>query len=292
MVAAGRARATNANLIEDRFAEPLVRAVGIDFFTRWATGELDAAAVDVPGATWGMQSMSDLLAARTRYFDDFLTQATDAGIRQVVILASGLDARGYRMQWPADTVVFEIDQPEVLGFKTATLAEMQAMPTTELRAVPIDLRDDWPAALREAGFDTTRPAAWIAEGLLPFLPSDAQDRLLDDITALSAESSRLASEVSLMGSEADNASDDNDNDAAVDAMTQRWREHGFDLELGELGFPGERNDVAEYLAERGWQSERTPLRQLLEGTGLPVPPADGPVSLADNYYCASTKGAN
>jgi O-methyltransferase involved in polyketide biosynthesis len=66
MVAAGRARATKAALIEDRFAEPLVRAVGIDFFTRWATGELAAADVDVPGAPWGMQPMTNLLTARTR----------------------------------------------------------------------------------------------------------------------------------------------------------------------------------------------------------------------------------
>src|SRR5262245_17988472 len=124
MVAAGRARATRANLIDDRFAEPLVRAVGVDFFTRWATGELAAADVDVPGAFFGMQQMTDLLTARTRYFDHFLTQATDAGIRQVVILASGLDARGYRLAWPAGTVVFEIDQPEVLALKAATLADL------------------------------------------------------------------------------------------------------------------------------------------------------------------------
>src|SRR5512144_3047796 len=90
MVAAGRARATRDALIEDRFAEPLVRAVGVDFFTRWATGELTAAEVDVPDAPWGMQRMTDLLAARTRYFDKFLTEAVGAGIRQVVILASGL----------------------------------------------------------------------------------------------------------------------------------------------------------------------------------------------------------
>lgn len=75
MVAAGRARATKAALIEDRFAEPLVRAVGVDFFTRWATGELAAADVDVPGAPWGMQRMTDLLAARTQYFDKFLNDA-------------------------------------------------------------------------------------------------------------------------------------------------------------------------------------------------------------------------
>ena len=202
MVAAGRARATRANLLDDRYAEPLVRAVGVDFFTRWATGELAAADVDVPGSFWGMQQMTDLLTARTRYFDAFLTDATDAAIRQVVILASGLDARGYRLAWPAGTVMFEIDQPEVLAFKAATLAELKAAPTAEVRTVPIDLRQDWPAALRDAGFDVTKPCAWTAEGLLPFLPAEAQDRLLANITALSVDGSRLASEVAVMSASA------------------------------------------------------------------------------------------
>jgi len=205
MVAAGRARATRANLLDDRYAEPLVRAVGVDFFTRWATGELAAADVDVPGSFWGMQQTTDLLTARTRYFDAFLTDATDAAIRQVVILASGLDARGYRLAWPAGTVMFEIDQPEVLAFKAATLAELKAAPTTEVRTVPIDLRQDWPAALRDAGFDVTKPCAWTAEGLLPFLPAEAQDRLLANITALSVDGSRLASEVAVMSASAGGA---------------------------------------------------------------------------------------
>ena len=230
MVAAGRARATKAALIEDRFAEPLVRAVGVDFFTRWATGELAAADVDVPGAPWGMQRMTDLLAARTQYFDKFLNDAVGKCIRQVVILASGLDARGYRLSWPAGTVVFEIDQPAVLAFKAATLAELKAAPTADVRAVPIDLRHDWPAALHDAGFGTGKPTAWIAEGLLPFLPSDAQDRLLDNITALSADGSRLASEVAQKGL---------DSDQTRESMIahQRWRDNGFDIELGDLGYP-------------------------------------------------------
>src|SRR5271163_1822020 len=99
MVAAGRARATRNALIDDRFAEPLVRAVGLDFFTRWASGELDSVDVDLPDAAWGMQRMTDMLAARTRYIDAFFAEAVfseAAGIRQVVILASGLDARAYR----------------------------------------------------------------------------------------------------------------------------------------------------------------------------------------------------
>jgi len=263
MVAAGRARATRANLIADRFAEPLVRAVGVDFFTRWASGELAAADVDVPGSWWGMQQMTDLLTARTRYFDRFLTDACDAGIRQVVILASGLDARGYRLPWPAGTVVFEIDQPEVLAFKVATLADMNA--------------------LRDAGFDATKPCAWTAEGLLPFLPSDAQDRLLDDITALSIDGSRLATEVAVMSAPAD-------GDQIVD-VTKRWRDHGFDIELGELGYSEERDDVADYLDSRGWRSVRKPLHELLADAELPrISDVDGATAFRDNYYCTSLKG--
>src|SRR4029077_3137139 len=93
--------------------------------------------------------------------------------------------------------------PEVLAFKAATLADLNAAPTAEVRTVPIDLRQDWPTALREAGFDVTKPRAWTAEGLLPFLPAEAQDRLLDNITALSVDGSRLASEVAVMPASAD-----------------------------------------------------------------------------------------
>src|ERR1700731_3408865 len=121
MVAAGRGRATRDALIDDRFAEPLVRAVGVDFFTRWATGELDSADVDVPGAPWGMQRMTDIQAARTRYIDTFFSEAITAGIGQGVILAAGLDARGYRLPWAPGTTVFEIDQPQVIKFKAATI---------------------------------------------------------------------------------------------------------------------------------------------------------------------------
>jgi methyltransferase (TIGR00027 family) len=290
MVAAGRARATNAErpLIDDPFAEPLVRAVGIDFFTRWASGELRAVDVDLPGAPWGMQPMTDLLAARTRYFDDFLSDATASGIRQVVILASGLDARGYRMTWPPGTVVYEIDVPDVLSFKARTLLDMGAAPAAAVRHAPADLRDDWPTALRVAGFEPDEPSAWIAEGLLPFLPSDAQDRLLDDITALSAGATRLACEV--VSRQPDRPED---SERPLDPVTQRWREHGFDVEFGDLGFPGEREDVATYLDERGWRSQRTVLRDLLADAGLPQPAqVDGHLSFGENYYCASVRSAD
>jgi methyltransferase (TIGR00027 family) len=278
MVAAGRARATRDGLIDDPFAEPLVRAVGVDFMTRWAAGELDSADVDEPGAPWGMQRMTDMLAARTRYIDAFFAEAGAAGIDQVVILASGLDARAYRLAWAPGTTVFEIDQPQVLEFKAATIAELGAQPTAEVRAVPIDLRHDWPAALRQAGFDTGRPAAWAAEGLIGFLPPEAQDRLLDNVTALSADGSQLVAEV---------FANTGINGDALNAASEKWRRNGLDIALGELGFPGERNDVATYLQQRGWQPVRTPLNQLLANTGLPLQSTDPDAPFAQNYYCTA-----
>src|SRR6516225_672999 len=183
MVAAARAIATKADnpLIEDRFAEPLVRAVGVEFFTRWVSDDLSAADVDHDLSGWKLEHMPAAMAARTRFFDSFFEGATDAGIRQAVILASGLDARAYRLAWPADLTLFEIDQPQVIGFKAATLTRLGVAPKADLRTVAIDLRQDWPKALKGAGFDPSRPTAWIAEGLFGYLPPEAQDRLLDNI---------------------------------------------------------------------------------------------------------------
>ncbi len=273
MVAAGRARATVSDppLIDDRLAEPLVRAVGIDFFIRWAAGELESADVDIPGLAWGMQPMTDLLAVRTCHIDKFVADAATTGIRQCVILASGLDTRGYRLSWAEGMTLFEIDLPQVLEFKAATLAAIGAQPTLDLRAVPIDLRHDWPAALRAAGFDDARPTAWIAEGLLAFLPPEAQDRLLDNITALSAAGSRLVAEIFWNSPE---------SVEVMRAATNKWYESGLDIELGDLGFPGERNEIGSYLQGHGWHTARTGAGQLLADGGLPVPPSD-------IYYCTA-----
>ncbi|OBJ22175.1 class I SAM-dependent methyltransferase [Mycobacterium colombiense] len=286
MVAAARAIATNADnpLIDDRFAEPLVRAVGVDFFTRWVSGDLVAADVDDHESGWKLEHMPVAMAARTRFFDSFFQAATQGGIRQAVILASGLDARAYRLAWPADMTVFEIDQPQVIEFKAATLAQLGADPQAELRAVAVDLRNDWPKALIEAGFDKSQPTAWIAEGLFGYLPPEAQDRLLDNITALSADGSRLACEAIPDMSEVD-------TEKAQEMMqraTAKWREHGFDLEFGELGYQGERNDVAAYLDNLGWQSDGIRMTELLADSGLDaIPQTHDSVSMADTIYYSS-----
>lgn len=170
MVAVARALATAEAdpLISDPFAGPLVRAVGIDFFTGMLDGTLEPAVA--AEAKTAAEPITTVMAVRTRFFDDFFDQAAAAGIRQAVILAAGLDSRAYRLAWPPGSAVYEIDQPEVIEFKTSTLAGLGARPTADRRPVAVDLRDDWPDALRRNGFDETKPTAWSAEGLLIYLP--------------------------------------------------------------------------------------------------------------------------
>ncbi len=286
-VAVGRALASRADnpLINDPFAEPLVRAVGVDFFTRLASGDLDPADVD-DGGEFGMQRMSHMMAVRTRFFDDFFIEAADGGIRQAVILASGLDARGYRLPWPDGMTVYEIDQPTVIEFKAATLADLGANPTADLRAVAIDLRNDWPTALRGAGLDPTQPTAWSAEGLLPFLPPDAQDALLDNITQLSAAGSRLATENVPNAAEA--------VPVMVDRMrqsTESWRQHGFDVDMTDLWYDGDRHDVVEYLQRHGWDVSSAGAAELVASHGISVPPTgdDEAKNFAGISYVSATR---
>ena len=192
MVAAQRALGHREKLIDDPYAEPLVRAVGVDLFTRMLDGDVDFTDVD-PAFT--PRRAAEGMAVRTRFFDQMFLDGAAAGVRQAVILAAGLDARGYRLPWPDGTVVYEVDQPEVIEFKTDDAAAGSApTPTATHRTVSIDLREDWPKALRDNGFDPTQPTSWSAEGLLIYLPSEAQDKLFDNITALSAPGSRLATE--------------------------------------------------------------------------------------------------
>jgi len=278
MVATARALASQGPdaLLDDPLAAPLVRAVGSDPFIRILDGELTFE--DDP--LLNRKARTQQIAVRTRFFDDFFTGATDDGIRQAVILASGLDTRAYRLRWPAGTVVYEIDQPQVIEFKTTTLAELGAEPTAERRAIGIDLRDDWPAALRESGFDVTRPTAWSAEGLLPYLPPEAQDRLFDHITALSAPGSRLATEhvpdpQAFTGER-------------VRRFTERWRRAGFDLDAANLFYLGERRIVIDYLTNHGWQVTAHPARQLYERNGFEFPENEMTAAFGEMSYVAAT----
>lgn len=133
---------------------------------------------------------------RHRFFDDFLMElAASSGIRQVVLLAAGLDIRAFRLDWPAGTRVFEIDQPQVFEHKNAVLDAHGAKARCERLVVPADFREDWPQALLSRGFESDRPTAWVAEGLLFYLPEAVVHQLLDDTHRLSAPGSRLATDM-------------------------------------------------------------------------------------------------
>ncbi|OBG60265.1 MULTISPECIES: class I SAM-dependent methyltransferase [unclassified Mycobacterium] len=291
MVAAARAVATRADrpLINDQFAEPLVRAVGVDLLTRLATGEvnpdeLNDAHDGATGSAGAMSRMADNMAVRTKFFDEFFLDATRAGIKQAVILASGLDARAYRLDWPAGTVVYEVDQPQVIDFKSRTLAELGAAPTADRRVVAVDLRDDWPAALRAAGFDPAQPTAWSAEGLLGYLPPEAQDRLLDTITDLSAPGSRVAVE-SAPNRE---PGDEDKMKERMQHISERWRAHGFDLDMAGLVYFGDRNEAAPYLADHGWRLNKVSIRELFAANGLP-PLEDDDMRMGEMLYVSGTR---
>jgi methyltransferase (TIGR00027 family) len=264
MVAAARALASKepAPLIDDPFADPLVRAVGVDFFVRLIDGDLEPTEV-AEEHEFDAQRLVTTMAVRTRFFDDFFIDAANAGVHQAVILAAGLDARAYRLPWPAGTVVYEVDMPDVMEFKSRTLSGLGAQPTAERRVVPVDLRDDWPAALRASGFDHTAPAAWSAEGLLMYLPPDAQDRLFDSITGLSVAGSRLATEYHKDYGMVLNP--------PVQSMIRRWAQYGCDVDLSTLFYGGERRQVADYLTARDWQVSTRLRAELFEAAGQPMP---------------------
>jgi len=261
MVAAARAWASREpnRLIDDPFAAPLVRAVGLDFFTRLVDGEIPLSTIegDEP------RVMGDVIAVRTRFFDDFFIDAGTAGIRQAVILASGLDSRPYRLPWPQGSTVYEIDQPKVIEFKSTTMTAIGAAPTAQRRTVSIDLREDWPAALRRSGFDEAQPTAWSAEGLLAYLPPDAQDRLFDNITALSAPGSHLATEYHPDG--------EGTVTARAKTMASQWQQHGLDVDLSQLFYAGERNPVVDYLTGHGWQVNARSRPEVFAGYGRELP---------------------
>jgi methyltransferase (TIGR00027 family) len=256
MVAAARARETESAdpLIRDPYARALVAGAGAGMWENF----LDDSVVERitsadPEAAAIFENMLGYQAVRTHFFDSFFANAAAAGIRQIVILASGLDSRAYRLEWPAGTVVYEIDQPKVLEYKAAALAECDAEPTCSRRAVAIDLRQDWPAALKAAGFDPGAPTAWLAEGLLMYLPAEAQDELFEQITALSATGSRLSAEA--MGYR---------DEERREQMRQRWEkmaeEVGLErpIDIADLIYNDpDRADVVDWLAAHGWTASGT-----------------------------------
>jgi methyltransferase (TIGR00027 family) len=240
----------------DPFAEVFCRAVGGEW----------AALLDGNASEHALESefgadFVNFQGVRTRYFDEYFRAAADAGIRQIVLLAAGLDSRGYRLDWPDGTVLFELDQPQVLEFKRETLAGHT--PTAERREVAVDLRDDWPQALRNHDFDPAKPSAWVAEGLLIYLPAAAQQQLFAGIDALAAPGSHVAVEEAVpMDAE------------AFAAKREEERAAGEEGTFFTLVYNEQHEPAARWFGARGWRAEPTPLPQWLRANGRPIPADD------------------
>ncbi|MEC3953675.1 SAM-dependent methyltransferase [Nocardia sp. CDC153] len=250
-VAAARALAGRAPdaPARDEFAELFVRAAGPEWVDL-----LEGRAPEHPLLTpdFGAQFQQHQIA-RTRYFDDFMTAAAAAGIRQVVILAAGLDSRAYRLPWPDGTVLYELDQPQVLAFKRNTLTAAGHKPIAERHEVAVDLREDWPKALREGGFDPDAATAWLIEGLLIYLTPAAQDQLFDAVAALSAPGSRVAIEqMDPLPAEAVAAMSEGD-DSGSEWVSMIYNEP--------------RTDSTEWFAGRGWTGQRVRLTDYIRDLG-------------------------
>ncbi|WP_067570992.1 SAM-dependent methyltransferase [Nocardia acidivorans] len=246
-------------LFSDPYAEKLVEAVGSENWTAMLRGTRED--LREQGGSFIQGVMGYFLIARTLYFDKYFADAMDVGVRQFVILASGLDARAYRMQWPSGSVVFELDQPKVLEFKAKALA--QDTPAADRREVPIDLRQDWPKALLDKGFDPAEPTAWLAEGLLRYLPGDAQDRLLDHVAELSAPGSRMALNIG----PGERALSDDFRKRRAEALAK----NGIRVDLEQLWYPWEgRTDPRTWFAMRGWLVREGDPVALLQDRGRTV----------------------
>jgi methyltransferase (TIGR00027 family) len=240
-----------------------------------------AAALAGPdGAAWlaGRPPGSTLpIAIRTRFFDDWLRLvAIDGGIRQVVLLAAGLDTRAYRLPWAAGTTVFELDLPAVLAGKEGVLEAAGATPACDRRAVGADLAGDWAAALLPAGLDPARPTAWLVEGVLFYLPREAIDRILDDVTRLSAPGSRLGFDI-----------------VNGHVLTSPWTKPWVDMQAA-AGAPwiGTMDDPVADLAVRGWVAAVTQPGSPEANHGrwtLPVVP-DAMTEMPHSWYVTAERG--
>ena len=273
-VAAGRAAETNSDnpLISDPYAQMFLEAAGDGLWSMYLSDDLPAALTDIdPRFKERMGAMMDYMASRTLFFDTFFEAAAAQGVTQAVILAAGLDARAWRLDWAADSVVYEIDQPKVLAFKSATLDSHNVEPRTTHVAVAIDLRHDWPAALRAAGFDPNRPTAWSAEGLLPYLTSDAQDALFERIQELSSPGSRIA--VEAFTNDFFSAESFARREEQMERYASMAAELGRDqsAESGNLLYEEERTEVVDWLTAHDWDVTAVIAEDLMAANGRSIP---------------------
>lgn len=104
-----------------------------------------------------------------------------------------MDTRAFRLSWPADTHLFELDRPEVLEYKNSILG---GTPSQCYRSsLGVDIRTSWAEQLIAQGYRTDTPTVWLMEGLLYYLSETEVQALLTTITQLSACNSWIGADL-------------------------------------------------------------------------------------------------
>lgn len=240
-------------LARDPYAEAFVLASGMSLPTTPEAADAD------PAFPW--PAFSAFMGLRCRFFDDYFGAAGDDGIRQVVILGAGLDARAFRLDWPSGTTLYELDVPRVLGFKDQVLESLDATARCARQAVPADLRAQWSPALLAAGFNPGRQTAWLAEGLLPYLGEEGRLRLLAALSGLSADGSRVM---------IDYPTQDSSSMRGFTALQDIADRAGVAFSAADTWADDTRDDPAGWLAAHGWLVGVRPVRAVAEQYGRAI----------------------
>jgi methyltransferase (TIGR00027 family) len=250
-VGAAAVRAAESRRGDRLFADPLADAFVAAAGRPWRFPAEDEAAA---APFWTM--MADTVVVRTRFFDEYLARAYATGVRQVVVLAAGLDARAYRLESPHGARLWEVDRPDVIGFKEQVLTAMGSRPACRRMSLGADLRDDWPSMLLRGGFHPDQPTAWLVEGLLVYLTAAESDVLLGRIGELSAPGSRLGLSVSSQA-----MLDPKAKPAVLDSLGD------YSVKVGATWRSGFAAEPTEWLAGHGWTAQTYDLVQHAKAYG-------------------------
>lgn len=256
-VAAARAHLTRRGILDDVYAERFVgraKRIALDRLA-WLPSQPQA-------ISW--------IAARTWFFDDLITGSLDGGIRQVVIVAAGYDARAWRLAREGVRFI-EVDHP-------ATQARKKALaPPGGPEYVAADLSLQRLSDALASHLMTSEPMVLICEGLTYFLAET-------DVRSLLTQAAELATEGSRIGV----------NFATPQAVPLRWRPALVATRLRQrwtrepIRFGLHPDEAAAFLAETGWNAAEVLTHadlyaKFLRTTDLPQPPSVG------SYACKATK---
>lgn len=192
------------------------------------------------------QDTANQIALRVRFFDDVAQNCAAEGIRQFVLLAAGMDARTYRMNWPDKTTCYEVDHPELLGIKEEILRGETVEPKCRRVALGTDLSHDWAPQLIKSGFNRAERSAWLIEGLFYYLEEPAVEHVLRQVSGLATPGSVVVADL-----------------VSRWLLTSPWMQPALKaMEERGMGWRFGTDDPAGLFARHGWRAEvKDPARE-------------------------------